>query len=509
MALPQNFTLELVEDVNGNYGSVAVPWPLLSQYRMPAAKMPMRLVYPRPDGEAGAHARHRWAYQNMLYEIPIGIQGGNWPFKYELITAPTGAAIGIYYDRTKRGLTNEYGVVKWTPSASSGSNTFTVRVTDSDGSTVDVTWTVTIDATKFIFVDSNVATSGTGTIASPLKLLSDWYKNNVNDATYLNKIIVFRQGTYTLVGDTANGNPNLFLNSTTKTPSLMGYPGEVATIDYTSGKIQTSTAMPEMFVYNLRHINARQDVANAHYFYFTNRCDRSTFFKNHFDGMGYGTAGTDNAGPIFWADLADGVHHQNISIKDNLFEAINTHNGGLGNGHYWDIYQGDYVIAEGNVSKDSYTTYGHWPKAASSFVTIRNNDAFDNCQGAGAVIGYSDANDTIPHDHEVCWNNFQVPTAQGSPVFEVAMDDGWLGQFYNTFVYKNTFVGGYVLVRFAGAENYEFDANVILTNNLVNYNTSLITAAIASYISTSPANFNASGYPKDTTTWFYSGHQVN
>jgi len=508
MALPQNFTLELVEDVNGNYGSVAVPWPLLSQYRMPAAKMPMRLVYPRPDGEAGAHARHKWAYQNMLYEIPIGIQGGNWPFKYELITAPAGATIGMYYDRTKRGLTNEYGVVKWTPTASSGSNTFTVRVTDSDGSTVDVTWTVVIDNTKFIFVDSNVATSGTGTISSPLKLLSDWYKNDENDSTYLNKIIVFRQGTYTLVGDTVGGSANLFLNASTKTPSLMGYPNEIATIDYTNGKIQTNTAVPDLFVYNLRHINARNDVANAHYFYLTNRCDRSSFFKNHFDGMSYGTVGNDNTGCIFWTGI-EGAHHQYLMVKNNLFESINTHNGGTGNGHYWDAYRSDYVLSEGNVSKDSYTTHGHWAKATASFITIRDNDVFDNCQGSGCTIGLSDANDTVPHDYEVCWNHFVVPTAQGSPVFELATDDGWLGQYYNIWAYRNTMVGGSTLIRFAGLEDYNMDANAILTNNLSHYDTALISSTIASLVTTDSSQFTSIGLPTDPTKRFYIGHEVN
>jgi hypothetical protein len=471
--------------------------------------MPMRLIYPRPDGETSAHARHKWAYPNMLYEIPIGIQGGNWPFKYEIITAPVGATIGTYYDRTKRGLLNEYGIVKWTPTASSGSYTFTVRVTDSDGSIAEATWIVVIDINMFIFVDSNALISGVGTIASPLKLFSDWYKNNVNDATYHNKIIVFRGGTYILVGDTVNGNPNAFLNSSTKTSTLMQYPGEVAKIDYTNGKFLTNTAMPDLFI-SLGHTNARNDVANAHYFWLTNKCDRSTFFKNHFDGMSYGTAGTDNPGCIFWADLNTGVHHINVLIKDNLFEGINTHTGEiLANGHYWDAYQTDYLLSEGNVSKDSYTTYGHWAKATSSFVTIRNNDMFDNCQGLGATLGQSSATDVVPNNHEVCWNNFQVPFDQSLPVFEVATSNAYLGQHYNTYVYKNSFIGGYTMVRYPGTANYEFDANVILTNNLAQYDTTIITTVLPNYISTVPANFTADGYPKDTTTWFYAGHQVN
>lgn len=496
-----------VQRSNGKYSS-APHWPIRSAYRMPAAKMAYRLISPRPDSDTQAHARQKWAHPDMIYEVAVVLQGGNWPYKYEIVTAPTGATIGSYFNKDEKGLLNQYGNVSWQPTASIGSHTFEIMVTDCDGVEFTVTWSVTIDATKFIFIQDGYAGTKVGTITQPLEDWSDWYKNDADDATYLGKIIVFRGGNYTLIGDTVHAAPNAALKSTTKSGQLIGFPGEVATIDCGSGKIQTATAMHDLYISHLRWVNARNDVANAHYFYLTNECDRSTFFKNHFDGMSYGTVGTDNAGPIFYADLVGGVHHEYAAIRDNLFEGINTHNGGLGNGHYWDAYQMDYLIAEGNVSKDSYTTYGHWPKATSSFVTIRNNDTFDNCHGAGCVLGLSDASDTVPNNHEVCWNRFGAPVAQASPIFEVSMDDGWLGQYYNIWVYRNTFVGGYVLVRYAGLDQYNFDANAILTNNLGLYNTSLITATIPSVVSTSAAAFDADGIPTDPTKRFFVGHEV-
>lgn len=494
----------LVRRSNGKYSSIS-QWPIRAQYRMPAAKMAMRLISPRPDVETQAHARQKWAHPNMPYEVCVAVQGGNWPFKYEFISAPSGATIGAYYNKDKKGLINEYGNVRWTPTASSGTHTFNVRITDSSGTTIDVTWTVTIDATKFIFIQDGYAGTKVGTIDQPLESFADWYQNDVNDATYLGKIVVFRQGTYALVGNTDNSNSNVFFNNTTKSGQLIGWPDEIATIDCSNGKFLTNTTMPDIYISHLRFINARNDIPNAHYFWLTNKCDRSTFFKNHFDGMSYGTVGDDNAGPIFYADLTTGSHHQYAAIRDNLFEGIISN---VGNGHYWDAYQMDYLIAEGNVSKDSHTNYGHWAKCTSSFICIRNNDVFDNCQGAGTVIGMGIASDVVPNNHEVCWNTFVVPVNQNAPIFEVAMSTGYQNQHYNTWIYRNTFVGGYTMVRFVGLQNYYIDANAILTNNQPLYDTSIVTTTIPNLFTSNSTEFDVKGVPTDPTKRFFVGHEV-
>lgn len=71
------------------------------------AKMPMHIVYPRADSETGAFVRHKFAHPNLRYEIPIGVQGGAWPFKYELLQAPNGATIGEVY------VNENYGSIAW------------------------------------------------------------------------------------------------------------------------------------------------------------------------------------------------------------------------------------------------------------------------------------------------------------------------------------------------------------------------------------------------------------
>jgi len=155
---------------NGKYSS-APQWPLRSTYRMPAAKMAYRLISPRPDAETQSHARQKWAHPNMIYEVAVVLQGGNWPYKYEIVTAPVGATIGSYFDKDEKGLLNQYGNVSWQPTASSGSHTFEILVTDCDGTEFTATWSVTIDASKFIFIQDGYVGTKVGTITQPLE---DW-----------------------------------------------------------------------------------------------------------------------------------------------------------------------------------------------------------------------------------------------------------------------------------------------------------------------------------------------
>src|SRR5690606_1338391 len=54
---------------------------------------PLHVIYPRPDDETQSYARHRHAYPGVRYEIPIGVQFGKWPYRYELIEGPEGARV--------------------------------------------------------------------------------------------------------------------------------------------------------------------------------------------------------------------------------------------------------------------------------------------------------------------------------------------------------------------------------------------------------------------------------
>jgi hypothetical protein len=447
--------------------NAAMPFPFPAGYFVPA-KMPMHLVYPRPDTETAAHARHRWAHPQMEYAIPIGVQGGAWPFKYELISGPSGAKIGSLYGDTN------YGSITWTPTATTGTQEFKVRITDQELNTVEATWKVTIDPGMFVFVKSGATGTKTGAIDNPLATAAEWHKS-ATDSTYANKIIVFRGGIYNLVGDIANNN-NVRLTANQKTPSLIGFPGEEPVIDSSTAKILTGD-LTDMFVAGITWKNARNDVADAHYFWLTGDVSRATFWRNHFTDMQFGKAGTDNTGPVFISSTVKAKN--NILYKENLITNVNN---ASGNGHYIDVYRASYVLVEQNIAKNSSTSYGFWMKASISYVTVRANEAIENVRGTQVSVGYGSAVGELPHSHEVCWNRIVVPVGQEGPALLFAMSDSYTDQTYDSFIYRNTILNGYSVVRFKGKTPYETDANVIVTKNQKLWDLSIMKTTLANVV---------------------------
>lgn len=423
------------------------------------AKMPMHAVYPRPDCETEKHARHRWAHTDMPYEIPIGVQGGAWPFTYTLIEAPEGATLG------KVAGTDNYGVVSWTPPAdASGSHTFRVRVSDKAGNNTDINWTTTVDNSKFVFIKDGFSGDKKGTILEPLEDINDWYRGDRNDKKYHNKIIVFRGGEYALIGG-EDTNGNVRLDTRSKTPSLIGFPGETAVIDASRAKILTDTRkMTDLFVADLHFKDSRQDVGNAHFFWAIGNVSRSTWWRNTFENHGMGTKGNDNPAGVFVSGRR--AHKKNILYKDNIH---NRFNNGRGNGSYVDIYYSSYVLIEGNIARNSDNKCGFWAKGTTSFVTIRDNHAYDNITSGGICVGYGKESPEIPHDHEIAWNrivfNGQYNRANA---LLFSGQKTWDGKHYNSYIYRNTFVNGRVWIRFEGKNKYQVDGNVIVTDYSVN-----------------------------------------
>ena len=435
--------------------AASIPFPMPEGYFV-KAKMPMHLVYPRSDAETQAHARHRWAHPAMAYEIPIGVQGGAWPFKYELIKAPAGAKMGSLYGE------NNYGSITWTPTATSGEEEFVVRITDQELKTVEARWKVKIDPSMFVFVKAGATGTKTGSITSPLSSIADWYKSPT-DNSFHNKIIVFRGGNYNLVGDPADRD-NLRLLAEDKTPSWIGFPGEEPIIDASTAKVMVGNLL-DMFVSGITFKNARQDVGNAHYFWLTGNVSRATFWRNHFRDMGPGLVGADNTGPVFISSTT--------TVKTNILYKENNHTGienrGY-NGHYLDVYRASYVLVEQNNASNSNSAHGFWMKATVSFVSVRANTAYDNVSGGQITVGYGGETIDIPHSHEICWNRVAVPSNQDGPAMLIAGSNSNQGISYNTYLYRNTIVNGISVIRFMGKTPFETDANVIITSKPVHWN---------------------------------------
>ena len=447
-----------------------------ADFRLPegnyiSAKMPMHVVYPRPDSETQPHARHRWAHPSMQYRIPIGIQGGAWPFKYELVDAPEGAVIGSLYG------SGDYGEITWQPQQG-GVYSFTVKVTDQDLNTVTASWKVTVDASQFVFIQDGWQGSKVGTINQPLEDIADWYRNSPSDNTYHNKIVVLRGGSYQLLGGPSTNN-NVRLEETTKTPSIIGFPGELPVVDSSQSKmINGNSGLKDTFIADIRWENSRQDVANAHFHWATGDVTRGTWWNNTFYNHGAGLAGDDNTAAVFISSTD--THKKNILYKNNVHDKFTPHGGNSG---YVDIYYSSYVLIEGNVAKNSTTGYGFWAKGTTSFVTVRANKAHDNVAGGGITVGYGAESPELVHDHEVCWNHIALlPGNDTQQTLQWATSTAYRDKSYNSYIYRNSFVNGSSTVRFKGSENYHVDGNVVVTDWQARWGTDNMTTTVPNIV---------------------------
>jgi hypothetical protein len=461
----------------GMSSAAEIPFPLPEGYFV-KAKMPMHVVFPRPDSETQSHARHRWAHPQMDYEIPIGVQGGAWPFKYELVKAPAGAAIGSLYGD------ENYGSIRWTPNVTKGTAEFVVRVTDQELNKVDISWKVTIDPSMFVFIKAGASGAKTGSIDAPLSSFADWYKSPT-DATYKNKIVVLRAGTYQLVSDPAEKG-NMRLHESYKTPSLIAFPGEEVVFNTPNAKIMVDRLL-DMFIAGITWKNARNDQSNAHFFWLTGDVSRATFWRNTFKDIKHGQVGTDNTGPVFISSTP--------KIKTNILYKQNVHDGVQNqgyNGHYIDIYRSSYVLVEENIARNSASEYGFWMKATVAFVTVRANQAYENVNGGQVAIGYGVGVEEVPHDHEVCWNRIVVGNGTTGPVLLFAISDYYQGQSYNSFIYRNTISNGYSVIRFPGKTPFETDANLLVAKTIDKWDTAITTSLKQNIVTTISAGMTDS-----------------
>ena len=206
-----------------------------------SAKMPMRLVHPRSmpgNDETATWARHKYAYPGLEYRIPVSIQGGAYPFHYEIVSGPGWLSIGQQYGGDEYGVLS--GIAPATPQAA---ETVVLRVTDQELTVIDIEFPLTVTTDGFIFVDASVARSGDGTIGSPLKrfaeLHGDYYPGsgslgNAGTTAYGGKRVYLRGGVHQ-VADI----PTPYISWSGRPQVILGYPGENVELQHTNGQIRS------------------------------------------------------------------------------------------------------------------------------------------------------------------------------------------------------------------------------------------------------------------------------
>ncbi len=439
-----------------------------------AANYPLELINIRSGMDP--NNRILRAYPGVEYNIRAAVIGGAYPFTFSLSNAPAGMTID-----------SRSGLVVWpNPQASA---TPTIRVTDSEGTTVAASWTITVTTDGFRFVDAvngrNAANNGcssgcgNGSSSNPWRTISDMYYNaQATDFVY------FRSGRYFVtdlprVG--AGGAWERIEFADYRNPSVwLAAPGHNPIIDFANGpliRLRGNTVYIDGFeTTNSRYIGFQYSSLGG---------IGPTFRRLRMHTSGPGLDGSNAA--MILLNVFDAPTNYTV-IQDSEFFDINY---GTGNCAL-KIYSQAKILIESNY-------FHHTDNGAEAVValkqdirqfTVRSN--VFNIPGkaiGGNLSSYQNAETRTTHG-EILFNNviagmFAIDLNQNSQAAQI-------------YVYRNTLVGP-VRVREADANDgpFTFTRNVIVNNDAGTPSGS----HISHYYVTDPSRIvavqNLAGYPSD------------
>lgn len=294
------------------------------------------LIYPRPDSETAAWAKHRRHYPGIGYRTPIGVAFGSGPQVFEVIDGPPGAYIGefLVVDGDRLVPNEDYGVFK-VDNPTVGTYSCHVRVYFQDGfAPMDVQWTLEVTSAGTIFIDRNAVdgdTLGDGSEANPFQTINAWWKNDLTDTTFSEYQVCYRAGTHDVAAENSNTGVDAGswqLNGTDKPLVHYPYPGENVIFDMTNTTIGVGGAAPvgggqqgsDLYFGAFEFLGGRLTTTDnpRQFFIFASVASSKTYAAGgggqrmtwdsptHKDFV-VETTSTNNAGPL-WATKAEGVN---------------------------------------------------------------------------------------------------------------------------------------------------------------------------------------------------------
>ncbi|MEM0578110.1 T9SS type A sorting domain-containing protein [Flavobacterium polysaccharolyticum] len=447
-------------------------WLIASDYKV-GQKLPLRLLYPRPDAETPNNALHRKASSNWTYQTRICIQGGEAPFKYEIVSGPSTATIVGEMNRTIDPITgliahnypDGYATVSW-PNPS-GTGNFNIKVTDQSGATTNAIWTVQTDETAFVVLDQvNGNDANTGTWNSPLASIpTGLWRNSDTDATFANKIAVFKRGTYPVYGRIPN--TNCAIDPNIKPRSFLAVESDVV-FNMNNGHFFVNTG--DVAFVGMEFRGSRTDQENNRIIQISTKNSNYLFWKLKFSNQTFGTSGTDNPSCIVF--LNGTTFTQNVAIVD--CEVLPTASMQL-----VVTYTCDGVLLENNKFTNVYfpssngSAFFH-VKGSTKNQTIRFNHLTGEAPYSMIRMNNNQVSGLI-YNQEICYNYIQsnIVAWESGPII-------WnLNTTYsnptNIHTYRNTIIAPNSIASIRteawnGGENVKLSANAwVATNFLFSY----------------------------------------
>lgn len=221
---------------------------------------------------------------------------------------------------------------------------------------------------------------------------------------------------------------------------------------------------------------------------------RQIVWRNYFEALDYGVAGTDNPAAMFWSSsggVSDPRRH--IAVVQSTFDGMAA---GVSNGvAATDSYNIRYGVWEHNVLKNCSSLYGLWLKGGHQDVSVRFNVGVENnvsSSGVFNIYGSSDGSSINFERVETCYNK-GIEGGTGE-VFSMNVASASTDNV-EVWAYRNTMKGG-TNIRVVGSlveGNIATDSdlvsnfgasNVTVTGVEIDANGNLAGAARTSYLGT-------------------------
>lgn len=459
-------------------------WQLAEGHFVPA-KMAPNITFPRPDTETTSKSRYRRAPSGIEWIAPIIVQGGAWPFHYEIVSDGGATGLTVGEDLPADWLTNglqDYGVMSW-DSPVVGSYEIQILVTDQEGTEVPRTFTLTVvdreDTSAFLFVDAtNGNNSNSGAYSSPKQTTLGMYGPNKNDSTNANKQIFYRAGTYRTVDFPVFNETVQRVGMTSQKPHVhIGFPGETVIFDNRSadGTQQAywdyESGAKDLQFSNIRWINPTviENSVNrkTHIRMGTAAVERACFFRVRFVGNTDDPGSGTNSACVMWGGNPQPGSY--FAISQCIYDAIDKMGYAL-------CYDTSDVVCEGNSIVNGARAVA--PGGAGGFffkantirrVTVRANVGLGSdieqplLYFSQFVESVSDVRENI----ESCWNRYRNITtkivAEGAGAVGIGQGNGATGNHYGSFwSYRNNYVNPHIGMFGIGAGGpFEFENDVI------------------------------------------------
>ena len=400
-------------------------WQLAAGHFMPSlVEAPLEIIQPQPL--LTVSNRYYKQYPGIEYNVRVGVIGGSYPYLYELTTSPAGMTID-----------SSTGEITWNNPVESGSpHNIVVKVTDQELTTDTVSWTLIVNTSNIYFVDSNAATSGTGTISDPFKTWED-----ARVGSLLTDTLYFRTGTYLRSDITVGSSWH-----TTGSNKWLAFPGETPAFDFdvtgTDSQIQlygNDTYIDGLIFFSTS--SPQRCIAT-----WPNSL-RTVFRRNTCSGI----IGAEGQNPSYLFNQSNGGSGSGVTTYSYV-ESNTVITPSIG-AYLFLMYSTDYALIENNNS-DGVSDDLISPKDENSYIWIRRNELVNHNGDSISKIQSYNTHTVIVYEY----NNFLQTSAENTTVVFQAIGSAFYYQ-------RNTFYGLPAIDTRYGATNINFKRNVIVNNN--------------------------------------------